>query len=198
MPPIIKLAKQANKSKEKKDKNHCPYCGYHHCWRHGKYTRKGFHQLSTGQSTMSLAKGKPYNKIVEVLRYLCRDPACEHTFSKLPKDVLPYCRFMLSGLISIEKDLSAGKSAYWIAKHRWGLSLRVILRAVVRLKEITPWLEQLIWETTGKAVQGFHSTVKALRKRFSWFRFTRYLYHRFYPIRVGHILNPHNLGIKRL
>jgi len=188
MPPIIKLAKQKHKSKGKKGCIICPYCGFHHCWKHGKYKRKGFHQFPSDSQ----------NKILEVLRYLCRSPACEHTFSVLPDDVLPYCRFFLSGLIGIAEDRSEGKSAYWIAKYRWNLSLRAILRAVKRIRQVTPWLERLFREATGVVVKSFQGLIKNVRERLTWFVFTRYWYHQFYLCRIGYILNPHNLCIKRL
>ena len=188
MPPKEKVQNHKHISNGNSSTPECPYCGFHRCWKHGNYKRKGFHRFPSEQR----------NKIEEVLRYLCRSPSCEHTFSKLPEDILPYCRFMLSGLISIAKDLSAGKSAYWIAKYRWGLSLRVILRAVVRLKEVTPWLVRLYREVTGKVKSHFWELTGFLRKQYGWYGLTRMWYHPIYPIRVGHILNPHNLGIKRL
>lgn len=188
MPPTMnKLAKQDSKSKGKKEPVTCPYCGFHLCWKHGRYTRKGFHRLHAGHKAI----------LREVLRYLCRSPACKHTFSLLPEDVLPYCRFFLSGWLGIASDLSAGKSVYRIAKY-WDLSLRVIRRAVDRIKEVTAWLEALFREVTGSMAHGFHGLIKALCNRFAWSRFTRYVYHRLYPLRAGHILNPHNSGIKRL
>ena len=111
---------------------------------------------------------------------------------------MPYCRFFWGGLLRIANTLAEGKSAYWIAKYQWGLSLRVILRAVELIKRVTPWLEGLYREATGHIETGIQALARAVEKTMSWFSFTRHWFHGFYPCRVGHIFNPHNSGIKRL
>jgi hypothetical protein len=111
---------------------------------------------------------------------------------------LPYCRFLWDGLLCIADTLAEGKSAYWIAKYQWGLSLRVILRAVGMIKKVTPWLEGLYREAAGSIETGIQALARAVRKTMPWFSFTQRWFHGFYPCRAGHILNPHNLGIKRL
>lgn len=187
MSPSHKIPGNRSGSNGKDSCQTCPYCGFPRCWKHGRYRRKGFHQPGAGSP----------QKLVAVQRSLCRNPPCERTFSVLPEEVLPYCRFFLDGLLSIAHDLTEGKSSYGIAKFRWGLSLRVILRAVSLIRKVTPWLEGLCRETTGNIGTCFQSLVKTVREKFSWFDFTRRWFHGLYPCRAGNIFNPHNLCIKR-
>lgn len=188
MSPRYKLP---NNKPESKENNHfptCPYCGFIRCWKHSTYKRKGFHRPRSEQQ----------HGIVVVQRYVCRQPSCEHTFSILPEKVLPYCRFFWDGLLHIANTLAEGKSAYWIAKCQWNLPLRVILRAVDLIKRVTLWLEGLYREATGCRETGIQTLAKVVRKKMSWFSFTRRWFHGFYPCRSGQSHNPHNLGIKRL
>ena len=172
-------------SPDSKGEIHCPYCHWCKIWKHARYTRKGFHRLPDACLCQTL----------EVLRYLCRNPVCGRTFSLLPEDVLPYCRFFLSALFSIAEDLDSGKSAYWIAKRRWELSLPVILRAAARIKQVQFWLVRICHETAQSIEGCFQTLAKRVEKALGWVRFTRYWYHTFYPRRTRHILNPHNLTI---
>jgi hypothetical protein len=94
--------------------------------------------------------------------------------------------------------MTEGKSRYRIAKFQWGLSLRVLLRAVVLIRKVIPWLEGVCREAVGSVGNGFQALVKMVREKFSWFDFTRRWFHGLYPCRAGNIFNPHNLGIKRL
>jgi hypothetical protein len=112
--------------------------------------------------------------------------------------VLPYCRFFLGGLLSIAQDRAKGKSSYWIAKYRWGLSLRLVLRAGLLIRKATPWLTGVCREAAGSVATGFQALIQTARERFSWFDLTRRWFHGLYPCRAGNILHPHNLGIKRL
>lgn len=186
MSPPKKLPKNEPEGKGKRKCPRCPYCHFPICWRHGFYARKGFHRPRCASTKFELL----------VQRYLCRSPCCGHTFSLLPKDVLPYCRFMLTGLFSILKDREAGRSAYWIARHQWDTTLRVILRTLARIGRMTEWFTELYRAYTGEFEQDFKTLVSLLRKRFSWSRLTRLFFHHFYPSRVRHILNPHNSGSK--
>lgn len=189
MPPGDKIPVNKTGSKDYCRSPACPYCGFPRSWKHGKYRRKGFHRKhQTG----------PQEEPVAVQRYLCRSSPCDRTFSDLPEGVLPYCRFYLDGLLSVSQDLTEGKSCYRIAKFRWDLSLRIILRAVLLIRKVTPWLEGVCREAVGIAGSGFQALVKTVREKFSWFDFTRRWFHGLYPCRAGNIINPHNLGIKRL
>lgn len=166
----------------------CPYCGFLRCWKHGKYFRKGFHRSTAG----------PPQEPVAIQRFLCRNPRCGRTFSVLPEKVLPYCRFSLDDLLVIADDKSEGKSSYWIAKHRWGLSLRIILRAVILILKVSDWLAGVCREAACSVVTGFRALIETAMERLSWFDLTRRWFHGLYPCRSGNILHPHNLGIKRL
>ena len=145
MSPVNKLTNSKLGSKGNLSCPNCPYCGFGRCWKHGTYERKGFHRLP----------GEQQHGTETVQRYLCLNPPCEHTFSKLPEEVLPYCRFYLSGLLRIVHDLTDGRTAYWISKYRWHLPLRVILRAVGLIKMVTPWLGRLHREAAGMIATGF-------------------------------------------
>jgi hypothetical protein len=110
--------------------------------------------------------------------------------------MLPYCRFFLDGLLSISLDRAEGKSSYWIAKHRWGLSLRIILRAVTLILKVTCWLTGVCREAAVIVVTGFQALIQTALEKLSWFDLTRRWFHGLYPCRAGNIFNPHNLGIK--
>lgn len=187
MSPWNKIPANSSGSKGKHSCPRCPLCGFNRCWKHGKYRRKGFH----------CRPADPLQSPLDVQRYLCLAPPCGATFSELPEGVLPYCRFFLDDLIGLADALAEGWSAYWIAKHQWELSLRVILRADLLIQKATLWLESLCRETGAKIEAGFPILVDAARKPFSWFGFIRRWYHTLYPLRAGSIFNPHNLGIKR-
>ncbi|MFH0919236.1 MAG: hypothetical protein V1913_02650 [Fibrobacterota bacterium] len=187
MAPRNKIPVNSSGSKGNLTCPSCPYCGFSRCWKHGKYSRKGFHH----------PQAAPPQEPEAVQRYLCRSPPCGRTFSVLPQEVLPYCRFYLSGLFSIAKTLEEGWSAYWVAKHQWALSLRVILRAYALIQKATLWLEGVCREADLSVGAGLESLVSAAQEAFSWFGFTRRWFHGLYPRRAGKIFNPHNLGIKR-
>lgn len=187
MSPEVNIADSDPGSNRNRPRPACPYCGFPRCWRHGSYRRKGFHR--------SLVD--PSRELVAVQRSVCRHPSCERTFSVLPETVLPYCRFFLDGLLSIAGERAAGKSSYWIAKHRWGLSLRVVLRAVALIGRSGMVLEQMCREAVGQVAAGFATLVTAVRERCSWPAFTRRWFHGLYPCRAGQIFNPHKTGISR-
>jgi len=175
------------RSNEKDSSHCCPYCGSSRLWKHGTYLRKGSHY----------PPGACEGKQVAVPRSICRDPSCERTFSVLPQDVLPICRFYLDGLLSIADDRADGKSSYWIAKHRWGLSLRVVLRAVALIDRAASMLERFSREATGGVASGFAALVKTVQVTRSWCDVTRAWFRGLYPCRAGHILAPHKMGISR-
>ena len=182
-----KIAGSVPGSNENRCSPACPYCGFSRCWKHGTYRRKGFHR----------PLADPSRALVSVQRSVCRHPLCERTFSELPEMVLPYCRFFLDGLLSIAGERADGKSSYWIAKHRWGLSLRVVLRAVALIGRAGVVLERMCREVTGCAVSGFTTLVKRARETCSWWEITRAWFRGLYPCRAGNIFNPHKTGISR-
>jgi len=162
----------------------CPHCNFPRCWKHGHYTRKGFHRPAS----------EPQNQTVDISRYLCLNPPCERTFSILPENVLPYCRFCLGGLTGIAEDRDAGISAYQAAK-TWRLGLSTVLRAIKLIKIVTPWLARICHGAMKSAQGGLQPLVLRAKRVLGWPGLTRYWYHAFYPLRVGHIVNPHNLAI---
>ena len=188
MSPGNKISVNRAGSKGNLSNPFCPFCGFPKSHKHGCYYRKGFHR----------PQGNALQEPVAVQRYLCRSPPCGRTFSTLPEEVLPYCRFLWGGLLSIAHDRMEGKTSYWIAKHRWGLSLRVILRAVSLVERATTWLARICREAALHAGSGLRSLVDSVRERFSWAGLARRWFHGLYPCRAGNIFNPHNLGIKRL
>ncbi len=161
MSPKYKLPNSKPGSKGNLSRPDCPYCGFSRCWKHATYERKGFHR----------PKSEHQHGTVAIQRYLCLNPPCEHTFSVLPENVLPYCRFFLDGLIGIADALADGMSAYRIAKYQWSLSLRVILRAVSQIKNtVTPWLAKLYQEATGTIKTGFQALTQAVLKTICCYR----------------------------
>jgi hypothetical protein len=112
--------------------------------------------------------------------------------------VLPYCHFYLDDLLRIAEDLAAGKTCYRIAKIVWGISLRVVLRAVLLIRKATYWLEGFCREVAGSVAPGFQALVATIREKVFWRDFSRRWFHALYPCRTGNIYNPHNVGIKRL
>jgi transposase-like protein len=187
MPPGNKIPDNTPGSKNNLSHPPCPFCGFPRCWKHGTYRRKGFHQR----------QNEPLRELVAVQRYLCRSSPCDRTFSELPDEVLPYCRFFMGGLLSIASDLTEGKSSYWIAKYQWGLSLRVVLRAVSLIRKVTPWLEGLCREVAGSVTPGLQALITTIRKKVFRRDFIRRWFHALYPCRAGNIFNPHNVVIKR-
>lgn len=155
MPPSDKIPGNNSGNKGNLAFPQFPYCGFSRCWKHGKYWRKGFHR----------PQAEPLQELVAVQRYLCRGSPCDRTFSELPEGVLPYCRFFLSALFSIADDWTEGRSSYWIAKYRWGLSLRVILRTVSLIRKMIPWLEGFCRETAGSVGNGFQLLAKTIREK---------------------------------
>jgi len=186
MSPIQKITNPISEDQHISEFIKCPYCNNNHCWKHGTYTRKGFHS-QTPQNGWILRT---------VQRFLCRDVSCKQTFSLLPEDVLPYCRFFYSDLLSIIHQFNQGMTAYSIAHKHWKLSLRIILRIKRLIHIVYIYLEQLCREFSIRIGGSFSNMVFSLSQRLSWFRFTRIWFHHIYPCRIKKNLNPHNLGIK--
>jgi len=185
MSPIPKITNPSPKSHHISKSIKCPYCNNTHCWRHGSYTRKGFYSKTSQNGWI----------IRTVQRFLCREVSCKHTFSVLPEDVLPYCRFFWKDFLSINRELNRGTSAYSIALKEWKLSPRIIYRVKGLICNVHTWLKQLCREASREATDNFEKLVKTALQTHSWFVFTRMWFHHIYPCRIGKILNPHNFGI---
>lgn len=186
MSPEEKIAYTYSLCQHRSDPIRCPYCNFQRCWRHGNYMRKGFHS-PLEQSDCIL---RP------VQRHICRNSSCERTFSVLPRDVLPYCRFFWHDLVNMAGVLEKGTTAYSIAKYHWHVSIRVILRAQRLIRRVRRWLEELCRESGYPVSRAFATLAATARGSRNWYHFSRIWFHRLYPGRVDKILNPQNLGIK--
>ena len=185
MSPIPKITNTDHKCQFIKDSIKCPYCNNGSYWKHGSYTRKGFH--------FKVYKNGCNLRIVQ--RFLCREVSCKHTFSVLPEDVLPYCRFFYNDLLDIIKNLKNGATAYFLSFQEWDLSPRILCRIKNLLKKVHPWLKELLQEALYKMAEKFETLVSTVLQKYSWFVFTRMWFHHIYPSRTGKILNPHNSGL---
>jgi hypothetical protein len=134
MPPDDKIPVNITERKDYCRRPACPYCGFSRSWKHGKYRRKGFHRPLVG----------PRQELVAVQRYVCRAPPCDRTFSELPEDVLPYCRFFLSDLLGIEDDWTEGKSREASCPVSRPLSRRFVRSAPGSISPGGGWLNALI------------------------------------------------------
>lgn len=172
-PALYNLQPRCSKHKSNFCTPKCPYCHSRHNWRHGVYTRKGFHGR----------KGQCQAIIEAVQRFLCRQPSCGHSFSVLPPEVLPYCRFFLHDALAIEQALLNGSSAYSIATYQWNIPLAVILRFKRLFVKVSSWLKQLFRETFSYAAHTTGSLIGALLRHYSWDEFGNMWFRRIYPAR---------------
>jgi hypothetical protein len=186
MSPITKITNPASEHQHVSSSIKCPYCGNTKCWKHGHYVRKGFYSPKPGNDWT----------LQTVQRFLCRDVACKHTFSVLPENVLPYCRFLWKDFFDIAFLTGQGKTTYHIAKYQWVLPLRTILRVRGIITKVHQWLEQLCREALHTTVSEFATLATTALQTYSWFDFTRRWFHHIYPCRVSKCLNPHNMDIK--
>ena len=185
MSPIRKIANPGPESQHISESIKCPYCNNNHCWKHGHYIRKGFHSKP------------PQNGWIlrTVQRFLCLEASCKHTFSVLPDDVLPYCRFLWKDLLELARLSGLGKTAYHIAIYQWNLPLRTMLRATGIITRVRQWLGQLCREALHGVAGEFETLATTVLRMHSWFVFSRMWFHHIYPCRSGKNLNPHNLVI---
>lgn len=122
----------------KKHSSNCPCCGCPSSSGHGSYVRKGFH-------VPNRAVALP----VRVRRYRCLNPDCRRrTFSILPRNVLPYCRFYWFYLVSLKESLCRGATVNSLAQHVWHVGWAVIARGTALLQRMETWVEQLHRELT--------------------------------------------------
>jgi hypothetical protein len=151
----------------------CPYCGFEGCWRHGRYSRKGFHR----------GPGRRLVIVVWVQQYLCPGPSCGRTFGVLPPGVLPYQRFFQADFFTLAGWILAGRGAYAIARD-WvlGVGLTVIRRARERIWQVKAWVEKVAREAGMDICPDLRKTVAGVLHGMDWPSFTgrwfRALYHR--------------------
>jgi transposase-like protein len=150
----------------------CPWCNCRRWWRYGSYRRTYFH------SRMPQAVSESRR----VQRYLCRNKVCERTFSRLPGDVVPYCRFFWPDLLSVACSLAAGESSHRLARHVWHVGRGVITRARTLIHRLTQWLETLCREITDGAVPGGLEAMAVLtHEHCDWGGLTNLWCRRIYP-----------------
>jgi hypothetical protein len=101
----------------------------------------------------------------------------------------------MSSLVSIAEKKKKRISSYSIAKE-WNVSLATIFRNIDRIKSGAVFLIEICSEVTRIICSDFDSLSTIAQKLFAWPVLTRRWYHTFYPTRVQHILNPHNLATK--
>lgn len=153
----------------------CPVCHCTDCPYHGRYIRKGFHREASGEVIL-----------VVILRYLCLNPACERrTFSILPPNVLPYCRFFWPSILSILQATTVGMNPSTLAE-RWHVSRRVIVHATAVLEQMGEWFDRVHQEVCdGIQRSGFESMVKMVVHKLGRIelihRWYRYCYPRRFP-----------------
>lgn len=186
MSPATKIANTISKCQHILESINCPYCNNNRCWKHGHYIRKGFHSKAPENGWI----------LRTIQRFICCEVSCKHTFSVLPDDVLPYCRFLWKDLLEISRSLYRGETAYHIARYHWNLPLRIILHTKGIITRVHQWLAQLCRQTLHAAARGFETLATTVLTMHSWFVFCRMWFHHIYPSRIGKNLNPHNLGIK--
>jgi hypothetical protein len=97
--------------------------------------------------------------------------------------------------VTISEKKEKHVSSYSIAKE-WNVSLATIIRNIDRIKRASVFLSQMCTEATSSVYNGFKTLTILAGKLFAWTTLTRRWYHTFYPKRVKHILNPHNLTTK--
>jgi hypothetical protein len=117
-----------------------------------------------------------------VQRYLCRNKVCERTFSRLPADVVPYCRFFWPDLLSVACSLATGESCYRLARHVWHVGRGVITRARSLIPRLRQWLATLCREITdGVTAGGLEATAGLAHEHYGWGGLTNRWCRRIYP-----------------
>ena len=164
----------------------CPYCAFERCWRHGRYSRKGFHRRPW----------QPPGLLVWVRRYRCRGPGCGRTFSVLPAGVLPYQRFFRGDFFTLAGWVLSGKGAYAIARD-WilGVGLAVIRRTAERIRQVKAWVEKVALEQGMEIYASLKKTVSGVLQDVDWPSFTCRWFHAVYPRRVFPEAAPHNSAL---
>ena len=172
-PTIFKLNLSRTTSNVNYSPDHCPYCHCERYWKHGSYIRKGFHSKKHRNTAIFRT----------VNRYICTNRTCKHTFSILPSDVLPYCRFLWDDFTEIANLLAQKTSAWSVAKYHWGISLKIILRLNLLITRVYSWLQTLHQEAYRMRVNGIETLVSSLLEKHSWMSLRAMWYRYIYPLR---------------
>ena len=166
----------------------CCFCGSVHIWKHGHYIRTGFYWLTE----QNLPPGK------SIQRYLCQSPACKRSFSELPDNILPYCRFFFDDFLVLYEKKLKGTSAYsiWKTCHLFEVSINAIRRLLCLFKRVLLFVQNLYRELRGDVTEELKGMSLPLIKENTWFGFNYRWYHAIYPARLWEIQNPHNLDLQ--
>ena len=184
MPSAINVSDPENVCNELRPKT-CCFCGGFRIWKHGYYYRTCFY--------LKISINPPIGKKIQ--RYLCKAAACDRTFSALPQDVLPYCRFFFEDFLHLYEYSQKGGSAYSLGKacNLVGVSLAIMVRLLSLFKKVLPLVQKLYRELEEKVSEDLNNMSHFLVKKYTWFGFTTRWYHALYPARLWENHNPHNL-----
>lgn len=184
MPSDINVSVSSHDCNEQRPKS-CCFCSGIRIWKHGHYLRTFFY--------LKTSINPPMGKKVQ--RYLCKDATCDRTFSALPQDVLPYCRFFFNDFCQLYENFEKGGTAYslWQACHLMEVSLAAIQRLISLFKKVLILIHNLCRELDINLTENLDSMSHFLIKKYSWFGFNYRWYHSIYPARLWEIQNPHNL-----
>ena len=163
MPSFINVSDSKNVCNELRPET-CCFCGSTHFWKHGHYIRTGFYWL--------VLKNPPPEKKIQ--RYLCKASSCDRTFSALPEDVLPYCRFFFKDFLHLYENSLKGGSAYslWKICHLMEVRLRTIVRLLSLFRKVLSLVQKWCREMDGTVTENLGYLSHFLVKKYSWFGFT--------------------------
>ena len=152
----------------------CTYCSSDRRWKHGSYERKGFHSK----------KPEFAGETRFVPRYLCRNPSCNRTYSVLPPDILPICRFFQPDIITLATLFGSNLSIYRISRFYPGWSRGIPYRFRDRLQKVNELLDRLLREMDHyEPVSCFADKLSVVLGRWDWIELRR-IWSRFvYPVR---------------
>jgi len=150
----------------------CPHCHGKDYWRHGSYTRSWFHSFYD--------KG---DQVRTVQRFLCLNPSCpRRTFNVQAADVLGYCRFLFTDLLTVAAAMQKKASLHSISR-AFGLRRSVVRRVAVFLQRTHDFLISLCHEVTAgdTIAAGFVPLLEVAQSRYCWITLRglwfRHIYH---------------------
>lgn len=154
----------------------CIFCSFILCWKHGSYVRKGTYYEEL--------KIPPEEEKIQ--RYLCKRAGCGRTFSVLPSDTLPYCRFKFRDFLCIHDQYQKGATAYsiWKSCRLQQVCLSAVKCLCTLIRKVMLFVQNWCREIDEPVSNDLKSMCFTLLERNSWFGFTSRWYHAFYPNRL--------------
>lgn len=185
MPSFEIVSGYSHNCKANRQTIRCKFCFFRHCWKHGIYLRTGTHSKYPQNPPVP----------IPVQRFLCRNPACKRTFSRLPENTLPYCRFTFKDFLLAAHLFQKGKNAYkiWKCLDFCEVSLKIIKRLCLLILRANVFLSKWYREIKLESTCYITTIFDLLLKRFTWSTITSRWYRAIYPKRLWPIFNPHNL-----